>query len=259
MGPPRESCSSVNHPLDISGAKVFLLGNGYAPVITVRDSTGHVVYSQATPFLPQDGNYRSLGVVKATAARPEPLGLTGFFLPTAGLDAAGNATSLFPDLGNPRLILSAYEGDLQLERTPSVFVLDTSKMSPLVTDSGGPVLALSPGQTATLKGGKGTVTFDGVVRYAGLSMRHDPGKKGALVFALLAILGLVLSLSVRRRRVFVRLDPGPGRTVVRVAGLARGEDSGLADEVAAVRTAIADRLGARAVAAVEQGSVKGQA
>ena len=52
------------------GTKVFLLGNGYAPVITVRDSTGKVVYSQATPFLPQDGNYRSVGVVKATAARP---------------------------------------------------------------------------------------------------------------------------------------------------------------------------------------------
>src|SRR4029077_4725105 len=135
------------------------------------------------------------------------------------------ATSLFPDLGNPRLILSAYKGDLQLERSPSVFVLDTSKMTPLVTQSCGPGFALSPGQTVTLKGGEGTVTFDGVVRYAGLSVRHDPGKTGALVFALLAIVALAVSLSVRRRRVFVRLDPAPGRTVVRVAGLARGEDS----------------------------------
>jgi cytochrome c biogenesis protein len=266
-GAPSRKVLSVNHPLDISGAKVFLLGNGYAPVITVRDSTGQVVYSQATPFLPQDGDYRSLGVVKATAARPEPLGLTGFFLPTAGLDQDGNATSLFPDLGNPRLILSAYEGDLQLERTPSIYLLDTTKMTPLVTESGGPILVLSPGQTATLKGGKGTVTFDGVVRYAGLSVRHDPGKTGALVFALLAIAGLVLSLSVRRRRVFVRLDPGPGRTVVRIAGLARGEDSGLADEVESVRLAVAERLGAPIGAeagvptgvTAEQDTVKGQA
>jgi cytochrome c biogenesis protein len=258
-GPTEQQLLSVNHPLNISGARVFLLGNGYAPLITVRDSTGKVVYSQATPFLPQDGNYRSLGVVKATAARPEPLGLTGFFLPTAGLDKDGNATSLFPDLGNPRLILSAYEGDPQLERTPSIYLLDTSKMTPLVTESGGPVLALSPGQTATLKGGKGTVTFDGVVRYAGLSVRHDPGKTGALVFALLAILGLVLSLSVRRRRIFVRLDPAPGRTVVRVAGLARGEDSGLADEVEAVRAAVAERLDGRVGAVAVPDGVKGQA
>jgi cytochrome c biogenesis protein len=260
-GPSRRKLLSVNHPLNINGAKVFLLGNGYAPVITVRDSTGRVVYSQATPFLPQDGNYRSLGVVKATAARPQPLGLSGFFLPTAGLDKDGNAISLFPDLGNPRLVLAAYEGDLQLERTPSVFLLDTSKMTPLVTESGGPVLLLAPGQTATLKGGQGTVTFAGVQRYAGLSVRHDPGKTWALVFALLAILGLVLSLSVRRRRVFVRLDPAPGRTVVRVAGLARGEDSGLAEEVDAVRRAVAERLGGsvEVVEAVEPDGVKGQA
>jgi cytochrome c biogenesis protein len=256
-GPTERKLLSVNHPLDINGAKVFLLGNGYAPVITVRDSTGRVVYSQATPFLPQDGNYRSVGVVKATAARPEPLGLSGFFLPTASLDKDGNAISLFPDLGNPRLVLSAYEGDLQLDRTPSVYLLDTGKMTPLVTESGGPVILLSPGQTATLKGGKGTVTFDGIERYAGLSVRHDPGKVWALAFALLAILGLVLSLSLRRRRIFVRLDPGAGRTVVRVAGLARGEDTGLAGEVDAVRVAVEDLLGA--VEAVEPDGVKGQA
>jgi cytochrome c biogenesis protein len=241
-GPTKEELLSVNHPLNVSGTKVFLLGNGYAPVITVRDSTGKVVYSQATPFLPQDGNYRSVGVVKATAARPQPLGLTGFLLPTAGLDSAGNPTSLFPDLGRPRLLLSAYEGDLQLTVSPSIYVLDTTKMTPLVTESGGPVLILAPGQTVALKGGRGTVTFDGIQRYAGITVRHDPGKTGALVFALLAIAGLVLSLSVRRRRVFVRLDPGPQRTVVRVGALARGEDAGLAEEVDNVQAAVAGRF-----------------
>jgi cytochrome c biogenesis protein len=242
-GPTKEELLSVNHPLNVSGTKVFLLGNGYAPVITVRDSTGKVVYSQPTPFLPQDGNYRSVGVVKATAASPLPLGLSGFFLPTAGLDQQGNATSLFPDLGNPRLVLSAYEGDLQLEANPSIYILDTSKMTPLVTAAGGPVIILSPGQTVQLKGGRGSVTFDRIQRYAGLTVRHDPGKTGALIFALLAIAGLVLSLSVRRRRVFVRLDAGPQRTVVRVGGLARGEDAGLAEEIGKVRVAVAAVLG----------------
>jgi len=243
----RESLS-VNHPLNISGTKVFLLGNGYAPIITVRDSTGKVVYSQATPFLPQDSAYSSIGVVKATAARPQPLGFTGAFLPTARVDKDGNPTSIFPDLGNPRLLLSAYEGDLQLPVTPSVYQLNTSKMTQLVTAAGGPVLILQPGQTVQLKGGKGSVTFDGIVRYAGLTIRHDPGKNGALVFALLAILGLVLSLSVRRRRVFVRLDPGPDhagvrRTVVRVGGLARGEDSGLAQEIESLRVVLVPAIG----------------
>jgi hypothetical protein len=59
--------------------------------------------------------------------------------------------------------------------------------------------------------------------------------------------------------VFVRLDPSetdrggtdptaaePRRTVVRVAGLARGEDAGLAQEIDAVRAAV--------VAALEKGA-----
>jgi cytochrome c biogenesis protein len=240
-GPTSRRALSVNHPLSVGGTKVFLLGNGYAPVITVRDSTGKVVYSQATPFLPQDSDYLSLGVVKATAARPQALALRGFFLPTASLDASGNPVSVFPDLGNPTLVLSAYEGDLQLGTTPSVYALNTGKMTQLLTDTGGPVLLLKPGQTATLAGGKGSVTFTGIERYAGLTVRHDPGKDGALIFALLAIAGLVLSLSVRRRRVFVRLDPDPAdarRTVVRVAGLARGEDAGLQPEVEAIRSQV---------------------
>ncbi len=259
-GTPHREALSVNHPLSVSGTKVFLLGNGYAPSITVRDSTGRVVYSQSTPFLPQDSEYLSLGVVKATAARPQPLALRGYFLPTASIDASGSPVSVFPDLGNPTLILSAYEGDLQLATTPSVYQVNTDKMTPLITTSGGPVLILKPGQTVKLAGGKGSVTFNGVQRYAGLTVRHDPGKTGALVFALLAIAGLVLSLSVRRRRVFVRLDPArpasgdigsddpnARRTVVRVAGLARGEDAGLPQEVDAVR--------AQVVAALEKGTV----
>jgi cytochrome c biogenesis protein len=253
-GDARPEALSVNHPLNVAGTKVFLLGNGYAPVITVRDSSGQVVYSQATPFLPQDGEYTSLGVVKVTAARPQSLALRGYLLPTAALDASGNPVSIFPDLGNPTLVLQAYEGDLQLDATPSIYTLNTGKMSPLLTRSGAPLLILREGQTVQLGAGKGSVSFDGVQRYAGLTVRHDPGKTGALVFALLAIAGLVLSLSVRRRRVFVRLDPDPSdprRTVVRVAGLARGEDAGLPQELEAVRSQV--------VTALQAGPEKGSA
>jgi cytochrome c biogenesis protein len=58
------------------------------------------------------------------------------------------------------------------------------------------------------------------------------------------MLGLALSLFVPRRRVFVRVravqpasDDGPGRTLVQVGGLSRGEDAGLEDEVARVLAA----------------------
>jgi cytochrome c biogenesis protein len=244
--PPRSSTISVNHPLQLDGAKVFLLGNGYAPVITVRDSTGAVVYSQPTPFVPQDGAYKSLGAVKAPGASPEQLGLVGWFLPTAVIDDQG-PRSIFPDLKNPALTLTAYAGDLNLASgaAQSVFTLDTSKMQQLRTPDGDLVrLLLAPGQTRQLPGGRGSVTFERVERFAGLSIRHDPARGWALGAAVAAMLGLALSLFVPRRRVFVRVravqpaaGTSGGRTLVEVGGLSRGEDAGLEDEVARVLTA----------------------
>ena len=56
-----------------------------------------------------------------------------------------------------------------------------------------------------------------------------------LVFALLAFAGLATSLFAPRRRLWLRLTPGAGedggRTVVTVAGLARGDDVGLQPEL----------------------------
>ncbi len=37
----------VNHPLTVDGTSVFLLGSGYAPVVTVRDGDGDVAFSGA--------------------------------------------------------------------------------------------------------------------------------------------------------------------------------------------------------------------
>ena len=59
----------VNGPLKFGGASVFLLGNGYAPVITVRDALGQVLMREATPFLPQDANYKSVGAVNGAVGR----------------------------------------------------------------------------------------------------------------------------------------------------------------------------------------------
>ena len=42
----------VNHPLSIGDTEVFLIGHGYAPVITVKDGNGDEVYSGPTIFLP---------------------------------------------------------------------------------------------------------------------------------------------------------------------------------------------------------------
>ncbi|MEO6412799.1 MAG: cytochrome c biogenesis protein ResB [Pedococcus sp.] len=233
--PAKKSTVKVNHPLEMKGAGVFLLGNGYAPVITVRDAKGAKVYSGATPFLARDNNYSSVGVVKVTGAQPEQLGFSGLFLPTATIDKDRGPISVFPDLKKPALALTVYEGDLFPGGRPqSVYLLDTAKMTQLLSDKGDPLrIWLEPGQTYQLPGGKGTISFDGVERFAGLSIRHDPGKFVTLAAALLALSGLIASLVIRRRRVFVRVSPAtaPGRTVVAVGGLAKGDDDGLQDVV----------------------------
>ena len=110
--PERQQTLKVNGPLKFGGASVFLLGNGYAPVVTVRDAKGNVTYSGATPFLPRDNNYLSAGAIKVGAAQPKQLGFAGFFLPTAEPTFANGPQSLFPDLKNPELAMSVWEGDL---------------------------------------------------------------------------------------------------------------------------------------------------
>jgi cytochrome c biogenesis protein len=269
--PATQETVSVNHPITVDGADIFLLGNGYTPVITVRDTKGAVLYREATPFLPQDGNYRSVGVIKVPSASPKQLGFTGFFLPTAEPTFVNGPASIFPDARNPELALSVWEGNLFPGGAPqSVYTLNTDEMKQVAKADGSPALVrLKPGQTYDLPGGRGSITFDSVRRYAGLSVRTDPGALISLVSAVLATLGLILGLTVKRRRVFVRVRPaasvgaGPAAgaggaggvegadgdagaggipaTVVTIGGLSKDSDPGLAAIVDAIATAVPDR------------------
>jgi cytochrome c biogenesis protein len=230
--PTRHYDLRVNHPLVIGGTKVFLLGNGYAPVFTVRDGTGEVVFSGPVPFLPRDANNTSTGVVKVPGAKPEQLGFEGLFLPSAAIDPRRGPISVFPDTTLPRAVLNAWSGDLDGGGPQSVYRLDTSRMTQLQKDGRPVTQALAPGGTMQLPGGKGSITFDGVRRWATLQVAHDPGKEPALAAAALALGGLMMSLFVRRRRVWVRATPqAGGRTLVEVGGLARTDGDGLAEEI----------------------------
>ena len=247
----------VNSPLDVAGTKVFLTGNGYAPAIEVRDSDGVLRTSGAVPFLPEDASYTSSGVVKAPVPGGEDIGLTGLFLPTADADPAGEQVSLFPDARIPRLVLTAWAGDIGLgDGTPqSVYDLDTTDMTQVSDADGQPFLVvLEPGQSVDLPDGLGSVTFTGLPRFAAFQVRADPSGPLALAAAVLAILGLTVSLFLPRRRVWVRLTPDPdphpggptgGRTMIRVGVLSRSRDAGLQGEVDRV-LAVALGTGGRA-------------
>lgn len=243
---------SVNHPLGKEGSAVFLLGNGYAPVITVRDRAGRVIYHQATPFLPQDNVYRSVGAVKVTGASPQQLGFFGFFIPSLAFDDERGPISTFPDLRRPALVLGLYKGNLFPGGRPqSVYTLDTRQMTQVRAADGQPLrLLVQPGQTVQLPDGLGSITLGEIPRWAGLSVRSDPGKVPALVASLLGLAGLVLSLLMRRRRMFVRVEPAgdgtyAGRTLVTVAGMARHDDPRLESAVEDVLRDLLEKVGSR--------------
>ncbi len=239
-GEPVESVElKVNHPLDIDGARVYLVGNGYAPEVTVRDGNGDVAFQGPVIGRVQDQVYTSLMVIKAPDAQPDQLGFVGFFVPTAYTGEDGVAISIDPELYNPELNLNSYYGDLGLDGgTPqNVYVLDTEDLTELNSrnlDAGG--ITLTPGESYELPEGKGSISFDGVKRYVGLDIHHDPTKWAVGFFAVTSMLGLGVSLFVRRRRVWVRGTTGPdGGTLVEYGLLARGEEFGLREENLALR------------------------
>jgi len=247
---PRTQLVQVNHPLDVDGARAYLVGNGYAPVVTVTDGSGQVAFRGPVPALVQDGNYTSSVVIKAPDAAPRQLALVGSFLPTAILENGRGWVSIFPDSLSPRLLLTAFAAapgqdgiGVNSGIPQSVYVLDVSKLTQLRTsDTQQARLLMKPGDSVALPEGAGSISFDGVRRYAAFDVRSDPTKGWALGSALLALAGVTASLFVRRRRLWVRVSQdGEGSTVIEVAGLARGEDAGLGDEVRAVLDAAAGR------------------
>ncbi|MBK6885779.1 MAG: cytochrome c biogenesis protein ResB [Tetrasphaera sp.] len=250
----------VNHPVEMDGATVFLLGNGYAPVITVRDKDGKVLYSQATPFLSRDNNYTSSGAVKVPAARPKQLGFFGNFLPTGIISDDQGPISIFPDAKNPALALGLFEGDLAPGgRASSVYTLDTAAMTQVKAAGSDEVLRLwiTPGETVQLPDGRGSITFDRVERWAGLSIRHDPAKDFTLASALLALAALIAQLTIKRRRVFVRVTPENAGSRVVVAALSKTDDEGLAGLVQRLAAVAGDRIDPDDVPAGEQAAAGG--
>ncbi len=209
----------VNQPLAYGSTKIYLQANGYSPIVIVRDKSGKIIFDGPTPFLPQDGNLSSIGAIKVPDMEPQ-IGFVGSFLPTADRDPIRGGFSSYPEVLDPRLLVSIWKGDLGLNTgvPQSVYRIDTSKMERI----GLKALVLNESYDF----GEGSITFTGWKSWVNLQIVNDPGKGFALLGAILAILGLLISLFTRQRRIWVKQS---GKT--QVAGLAKNGIPGLEEEI----------------------------
>ncbi|MGN9774784.1 cytochrome c biogenesis protein ResB [Micromonospora sp. H33] len=252
---------SVNSPLRLDGANVYLLGHGYAPVVRYTDRFGRSQTS-TTPFLAmQDVGITGEGVATFPDANVDPatgkrdpdlqMAFSGLYLPTAPREGPF-VRSEFPTERNPLLNLVAYRGNLGLDAgiPGSVYELDERQVrSGKVKEVGAKLLKV--GETWTLDDGS-RLEFLGTEPYIVLSVRYDPGSALLLVSSGTLLLGLMGSLFGRRRRVFFRVlpagaapagdpangSPTGGSSLVEAGGLPRTDHPGFADEFAQLVAAV---------------------
>ncbi|MFY1635562.1 cytochrome c biogenesis protein ResB [Solwaraspora sp. WMMB335] len=262
----RAETFSVNSPLRLDGANVYLLGHGYAPVLRYTDRYGRA-QTVTPPFLATDGMLTGAGVASFPDANVDPatgdrdsdlqVAFEGLFLPSAPQQPP-YVRSVHPELRDPAVMLSAYRGNLGLDAgiPGSVYRVDQRQVQAgRLLPVGDPQL-LRPGESMTLDDGT-TIEFLDISQYVTLSVRYDPGTELLLASSALLLVGLMPALFGRRRRVWFRVTPaGPdadattaGSSLVEAGGLPRTDYPGFADEfrglVEAVGGTVPDGTGSR--------------
>lgn len=233
----------VNNPLRTDGVRVYVSGHGYAPIFTVTLPNGTVLKNVTAPFLPTDQvNFGSEGAIKLDTGDPEKqLAFQGFLAPTAVHTGSAIASS-DPRLLDPQVALVVFQGYTGLDTgvPQSVYTLDQSAIKDGLLKK---VAAknLAPGESLQLADGT-KVTFAKVIEWAAFQVSRDPGQVWVLISSLVLLVAITVSLTMRRRRLWVRVTPdkdGPGR--VEVGGLAHTQPAAFTREFTALSTRILNR------------------
>ncbi|MEJ7705356.1 MAG: cytochrome c biogenesis protein ResB [Geodermatophilaceae bacterium] len=247
-GPASAYPLEVNSPLRTDGVRLYLTGHGFSPRFTVTYPDGERFTDLSAPFLPEEqSTLASAGALKlpdrpGTGAEDTQLAIEGLFVPTGASLGDNRLVSVDPRPLNPAVAIVVYEGSIGLDSgaAQNVFRLDQRQIDRGVLEKVG-AGNLLVGQSLTLPDGT-EIRFEGYKRWAALQLSHDPGQVTVLIASVVMLIGLLGSLVVRRRRVWLRcrpIDPAAGgvaasRTVVEMGGLARADSGGFAAEFAAL-------------------------
>lgn len=255
----------VNSPLRINGDRVYLQGHGFAPQVTITWPNSES-RSQMVQFRPTDvQTFLSSGVMRfdppagmypdLNDRRAHQIAIEGVFAPTASWVGpnADMLQSTFPSMDDPAMVVEIYSGDAGLDtgRPQNIFVLDQALLangSLQKVDR----LQLEPGQEALVDvgdpAGPVSVRFDGAAEFANYQISRDPFQRLVLLTTVVMLLALAASLTIRRRRIWVRLapvsatDPTQG-TLVEIAGLSRTDRAGWGSEFDEIAARVLGRAG----------------
>lgn len=253
----RDAQIQVNHPLRVAGDRLYLQGHGFAPTFTVTFPNGQT-RTETVQWRPDNAQtFLSSGVLRIDPPggmyatdeerRKNQIAIEGLFAPTALLHGS-LLTSSFPTMNDPAVAVDVYRGDTGLDtgKPQSLFALDPEqiKQGRLTKEAR---VNLRPGESTTLPNGT-KVTFDGAQEFVNLQVSHDPAQQWVLVSALAMMAGLLVSLLVKRRRIWIRCYPADDeagtvdkrRTVVEMGGLARTDQAGWGGEFDRLRKRLLD-------------------
>ncbi|GAA5101153.1 cytochrome c biogenesis protein ResB [Nocardia iowensis] len=260
----------VNHPLRVAGDRIYLQGHGFAPKFTVTFPNGQT-RTESIQWRPDDAmTFLSSGVLRIDPPggmyatdeerRKNQIAIEGLFAPTA-LFHGTLMTSAFPEMNDPAVAVDIYRGDTGLDtgKPQSLFALDPEQVKQGRLSKEARV-NLRPGESTSLPNGT-KVTFDGAEEFVNLQVSHDPAQQWVLISAVTMMAGLLVSLLVKRRRIWVRVYPdedragtlGKRRTVVEMGGLARTDQAGWGSEFDRLRARLLDARPDSAAAAKTTG------
>jgi cytochrome c biogenesis protein len=262
--PIRSQDIRVNHPAQIDGLSIYQINWGWAPVIEVRDANGELLTRQKVvmelePVPPGVEGVPAFampwhGVVKVTSIRPQmaiDLELypdsRAFFQQLATRQPVAMLTEFDPVIRytvwrGPILDPSPTDLDTTLMKRTGTGIVGAGRSSALEADPSAGIdvgQQLQPNQTADVA----ALSFPALRRYSVLQVSRDRGVPIVLVAAILILLGLLPALYTSRRKVWVRVRPTDGGSLVAVGGFALQRKPQFDDEFGKLADAIAAAAG----------------
>ncbi len=212
----------VNHPAEAGGLHFFQEGFGWSPVVDVslegerlwstpiemaRDDAPDGVPATAMPWR---------GVIKLTAPEPDvmiTLELWPDFRAFANFQLTGEPTSMLGQF-DPYIRYSVYAGEIT---DPALSTFDTTGLRRIGRSD------LRAAATSTFdvpEAGELRLSFSELRQYSVFLISRDVGIPVVLAAAILVLVGLIPSLYVSRRKVWIRAEAAPGGALVKIGGFA---------------------------------------